>query len=332
MVGTKETLKTRPMRLSENSGLLFPTSDSIELTDLPVASRPDQLVLIDGTWPQAKAILNASPRLQRLRRFRLAPTQPGKYQIRLEPTATSLSTVEATVSALRTLEPETLHLDQLLVAFDVMIQKQLDHPAVKQEHYSGGAKNGWTFNVPKLLLGDPSKIVVAYGEANYQEPDLTRHAARRPVYWCAENLGTKKSFATAIETKNKLPESFLKHLGLSDQTFTHAMDSSTFCRSWNEFFGDAECLVTYNHGSIRLLKTVFESNLPEQGSSLKSLSSFVTLKSINFAGISCRSLPELNSSLGIPAPKVSLNAPRASRRLSGTIELLNYVRSSIGPH
>ena len=38
------------------------------------------------------------------------------------------STLEATVAALRCLEPETLGLEQLIAAFDFMIATQLSHP------------------------------------------------------------------------------------------------------------------------------------------------------------------------------------------------------------
>ena len=79
---------------------------------------------------------------------------------------TSLSTVEAAVEALREIEPETEGLDCLLKSFYGMVQRQLDHPKVGRGHYSGGPRTGRTSNIPGQLLGDPSSIVVVYGEGS----------------------------------------------------------------------------------------------------------------------------------------------------------------------
>ena len=325
--GTKRTLAQKELKIADGAGLLFPTSDSIELAKVPPDSRPTQLVIIDGTWSQAKSLVNGLPQLSELPRYHLAPTEPGQYRIRLEPTDTSLSTVEATVAALKSLEPETADLDKLLVAFETMVQKQLEHPAVDESvHYSGGPISGETFNIPKQLGIDPEKIIVCYGEACYRESGQPRNVKRKPVYWCAENLGTGAEFSTAIKSENPITETFAKHLGLPPSEFQGAIELSEFYWRWIDFCGEAELLVAYNQGTFRLIEPIDGSQPPKF-----TLRSICFPDSIGFG----KSLPELIEALGIgdcdtvdeiADPK---SKGRAYRRMKSSIKLVRFLRRSL---
>jgi len=82
--GTKKTIAQKELAIAPDAGLLFPSRDSIEIGELDPDQRPSQLVVIDGTWSQAKSLHRALPQLQSLPTYKLAPTQPGQYRIRLE--------------------------------------------------------------------------------------------------------------------------------------------------------------------------------------------------------------------------------------------------------
>jgi DTW domain-containing protein YfiP len=105
------------------AALLFPGHDAPPLrADAPLSA----LVVVDGTWPTARRLLRDNAWLQQLPRVRLDPARPGRYRIRRAPRpAYQLSTIEAVVEALRILEPDTRGLDDLLAAFDRMIERQL---------------------------------------------------------------------------------------------------------------------------------------------------------------------------------------------------------------
>ncbi len=113
--------------LKPGAVLLYPGPGVALLQDLPADRRPEQLVILDGTWNHVKTLLRDLPVLHSLPCYQLAPTAPSRFRIRLEPSAACLSTVEATVAALRILEPHTPGFDQLLNAFDQMIARQLTH-------------------------------------------------------------------------------------------------------------------------------------------------------------------------------------------------------------
>src|SRR3954468_16996079 len=70
------------LRLKPRAGLLFPGPTALLVSDLTFEQRPEQLVVLDGTWHQAKTLVRAIPALQSLPRYRLAPTVPSRYRIR----------------------------------------------------------------------------------------------------------------------------------------------------------------------------------------------------------------------------------------------------------
>jgi len=55
---------------SPNSVLVYPSKTAVNIEELPPVSElsdPYNLILIDGTWPQAKAIYHRTPQLHKLR-------------------------------------------------------------------------------------------------------------------------------------------------------------------------------------------------------------------------------------------------------------------------
>jgi DTW domain-containing protein YfiP len=127
--GFTGTLEQR-LPLPADAAVLYPTPDAPLLDDLPRDRLPSTLVAIDGTWAHAKRLYRENGWLRDLPHVRLQPAQPSRYRIRREPRADYVSTLEAIVEALRVLEPEHARLDELLAAFDRMIDRQIAHAAV----------------------------------------------------------------------------------------------------------------------------------------------------------------------------------------------------------
>ncbi len=120
MVGHNVELAERleSMPLHDDVGLLYPGDHSRLLSGLEPDECPKQLVVLDGTWHHVKTLMRDVPRLRTLPQYRLAPAEPGRYRIRREPNDYSLSTLEATVAALKSMEPETVGVDRLMFVFD----------------------------------------------------------------------------------------------------------------------------------------------------------------------------------------------------------------------
>lgn len=81
---------------AEGSWALFPSAQPT-----PVGSvRPARIVVPDGTWQQARRMMQRVPALQRLPRLSLPPAQPVP-RMRRPPVAGGMSTLEAIAEALR---------------------------------------------------------------------------------------------------------------------------------------------------------------------------------------------------------------------------------------
>jgi DTW domain-containing protein YfiP len=80
------------------------------------------VVLLDGTWSQAKTLWWRNPWLLKLHRIVLDPPRPAKLgRLRREPRREALSTIEAAALALRHLEPGPAATDALTAALDKML-------------------------------------------------------------------------------------------------------------------------------------------------------------------------------------------------------------------
>ncbi len=267
-----EQLAEMQLPIKPTAGLLYPSRDARLLHQIPPEELPEQLVVIDGTWHQAKTLYRDVEVLRSLPCFALAPTTPGKYQIRLEPDDASLSTVEAIAAAIRQMEPENADVDRLLDGFYAMIEKQLAHP---QANYSGEtvqSKRPPNLNVPKTLLSDENSIVVFYAEATplqftTGEQWANVKAKRRahplpPVYVCAQriSLGDSKAsvaaadqFVRQIQPREALTPVGLRHMGLQVEDFETAVSIEAFRNQWDSFLQPNDRLVAYHSSSIGLL-------------------------------------------------------------------------------
>jgi DTW domain-containing protein YfiP len=125
--------------------VLYPGSGARDLGELRGQLGGDgrrlTIILIDGTWHQAKCMLRGSRILSGLPQVAFSPRSPSRYRIRVQPRQLCLSTAEAAHEVLDLLEPEGAspgaprpH-DSLLRAFDWMVQFQIDtaarNPAVR---------------------------------------------------------------------------------------------------------------------------------------------------------------------------------------------------------
>jgi DTW domain-containing protein YfiP len=241
--------------LHPGAGLLYPGPDAALLAELPAGKRPKQLVVLDGTWHHAKTLVRDIPALHGLPRFQLAPASPSRYRIRREPDALFLSTVEATVAALRVLEPGTTGLDQLLQAFDHMVERQLAHPKSEFSRHRLQRRSLTFRNIPLALLGGLENIVVAYGESAAGQPGRLGDP-HVPVYWVAQRLGTGEQFACTIRGDSQLPEYLLKHFELTPAHFATARSLSEAQSAWEAFQRPSDTVAVFNQGSARLLRQI----------------------------------------------------------------------------
>ena len=84
--------------------------------------RPSTLVVLDGSWSQARKMMQRVPQLHSLRRWSL-PAPAGRRSLRASPPG-GMSTLEAIAEALAALEGEAVGA-QLRAVHEGLVQKQL---------------------------------------------------------------------------------------------------------------------------------------------------------------------------------------------------------------
>jgi hypothetical protein len=106
--------------------LIYPgdkACDVSELANVPVAP----LLFIDASWRRSRKIMHALPWLADLPRYAFKPSIQSRYRIRQQPTQSALSTLEAIVCVLQTLETEPERFDRLLDTMDWVINQQIKY-------------------------------------------------------------------------------------------------------------------------------------------------------------------------------------------------------------
>lgn len=122
--------------------LVYPGTGARPLDEL-TGARPRRLLFLDASWRKSRRILHEQPAIAALPRYCLTDVPRSRYRIRREPEPGFLSTVEAVVLALETLEREPGRYHSLLRVMDWMIDQQIRHmgEAVYRRHYRDGGED-----------------------------------------------------------------------------------------------------------------------------------------------------------------------------------------------
>ncbi|VVP04684.1 hypothetical protein PS732_03059 [Pseudomonas fluorescens] len=115
------TLLKRP---GYQARLLFPADDAQPMQAYDASDEPLLLIVPDGTWRKARKMLHLNPLLAALPRVTLAQGAVSRYRLRKAPGPGALSTIEAVVQALQTLEAPAFF-EPLLKPFEALIEGQI---------------------------------------------------------------------------------------------------------------------------------------------------------------------------------------------------------------
>jgi len=139
---------------------------------------PTSLIVVDGTWPQARKLIRANPLLSGLPRIGLVPARPGNYRIRREPSPSCLATVEAVAAVLALLEDDRGRFDAMLDAFTFMVEQQLACVASRGAPRRRAGPRPTLVPELRALAAAPEDVVLLHGEANAH--GLEERAPGRP--------------------------------------------------------------------------------------------------------------------------------------------------------
>ena len=124
-----------PRNSQGSSYVLFPSATSLTCDQVHLGPN-STLILLDGTWSQARKLMRLTPDLQSLPRISFAKPYSSRYRIRKQPKEGCLSTIEALAYFLYesslNCDPDEAksRLEQaykLLKAFELMVEKQIEY-------------------------------------------------------------------------------------------------------------------------------------------------------------------------------------------------------------
>ena len=241
----------------DSTAILFP-DDCARPFEAWQAKPPKRLVVLDGTWSQAKKLLTSNPRLAALPKLSFQPAEPGRYRIRKEPTDQHLSTIEATAAVLGALEGDVDAYRALLQPFDAMVETQLgfldragrDPSGSASRHASRSARRGTRasrrFEELLPLLQRPQRLVVVYAEANAHPravrdagaPELLHLVACRPLIDASTSDDVGARLDVRVKPTRSLHDTVLERLGLERQDLEGGVDVDVALERFRAFLGD----------------------------------------------------------------------------------------------
>lgn len=234
--------------------LLWPGPDARDLETSPPEGLLTLLV-VDGTWAQAKKLIKTNPAIAALPRYGLAPAAPSEYRIRRPPRAECLSTIEALANALGVLEGDPEPYRAMLTPFRAMVDAQIAYMAksTQPRFLSLERRQRRGLWVPPLALRDAGRVVVVAAETNAW-PFHSKH--RYPdeiVHWLAIRGDESGRFEAIVRPTHPLAPGVAKHTGLPDEALLTGTSRAEFLAAFTSFLRDHDTIATWGTYATRLM-------------------------------------------------------------------------------
>ena len=228
--------------------LLYPGEGAIDVASHPPPG-PVTLVVVDGTWWQARKVIRENPELATLPQYTFTPPTPSEYRIRKEPDATCVSTIEALVHVLGVLEGDRKRFHALLAPFRAMIDAQI---ACARRFQGARIRHKKSprpprRRVPPALLAHGGNLVCVSGEANAWPYGSSERAARHPeelVQWLAFRPRTGERFELVKAPRHLAPMTPV-HLALSRRALESGCTGELLRQQWRAFVRDDDVLCSW---------------------------------------------------------------------------------------
>ncbi len=237
--------------------LLFPGPRAIDLAQAQLPG-PITLVVVDGTWWQARKLLKRNTALAALPQLRFTPPAPSRYRIRREPADHCVATVEALAQVLGALEGAPDRFARLLRPFEAMIDTQIHYATnvrgARQRHAIRRARRPRRPTTSILLRERAEDVVCLHGEAN-------AWPARRPgghpaeiVHWVAHRARSGATFEAIIAPRRPLAPATSRHIRIPPECLAAGESWESFSARWAAFARPDDLICAWGRYPLDLLK------------------------------------------------------------------------------
>ncbi len=287
---------------SRPAALLYPGENAIDVGTHPPPG-PVTLVVVDGTWWQAKKLVRENPELASLPRYTFTTPTPSEYRIRKEPNDAYVSTIEALVHVLGALEGDKERFRALLLPFRAMIDAQIACEKLVGSGRVRHPKKQRPFKprVPTHLGEHAKDLVCVVGEANawpYSCPERALSLPDELVHWVAHRLSTGETFDFVIAPKNPLAPKTASYVGLSSDELARGGSMAQLFDRWRGFLRESDVICSWGRYATALF-VASGGYLPATRFDLRQVARVFTSGKVGTLEEFARSVGEPPTSLGV---------------------------------
>lgn len=244
--------------------LLYPGEGARDVLAEPPAG-PVTLVVVDGTWSQAKTVVRDNPILNALPRYAFAAPEPSQYRIRREPSPEYCSTIEALMHVLGVLEGEPARFRALLDPLRAMVDAQLacQTRAPRRPMRAPRRPRPRRWQAPDALGPRFDDLVLVTGEANAWPYRAGEDGPRDElVHWVALRPATGELFERIAAPVRPLSPSTTFHTALAEELLRGGGTIAELLEAFGRFVRPADVVGAWGTYGLSLF-TAAGGVLPE---------------------------------------------------------------------
>lgn len=291
--------------------LLYPGPGARDILREPPHG-PVTLVVVDGTWSQARTVVRDNPVLQALPRYAFATPEPSQYRIRREPRAEYVSTIEALMHVLGVLEGDPPRFRSLLDPFRMMVDTQIACQA-RAPRRRLRQPRALRRPVPDVFGQRFDDLVCVVGEANVW-PYRAGPASppEELVHWVAHRVATGETFEAIAAPEHALSPSTTFHTELTEEALRRGVPRGELIARFAQFTRPSDILCAWGHYGPNLI-VASGATLPAERLDLRTHAHRIAQRKLG-------SLEIYSALLGPPPPPLADG--RAGRRLAMLVQIV----------
>jgi DTW domain-containing protein YfiP len=306
------------------AALLYPGPGAVDVELHPPAT-DITLVVVDGTWSQAKKLVRLNPELAALPRYAFRPPNPSEYRIRREPREDYVSTLEALIHVLGVLEGDRDRFLPMLRPFRAMVDAQIAFATSSQsrrrtKHPRTRAPADPRARLPAALRDRPRDLLCVHAEANAWPYGSDERATcpEELVHWVATRPATGESFEAIVAPRHSLCAKTPWHLGIQDAELLRGMTPAALHASWARFARPTDVVCAWGSHTVALFEAV-SGTLPPARVDLRHAAR-------SYSNVAVGTMDDFRESLGLERPPPCA-AGRAGERLATLSAIASFLAS-----
>lgn len=236
--------------------LLFPGPGARDVLRDPPTT-PVTLIVVDGTWSQARSVVRRNPRLAELPRFAFEAPEPTNYRIRKEPRAEYVSTLESLVHVLGALEGDARRFRALMRPMNAMVDAQIAAKARAALPRSARPRPRLApfDRLPRAVRERYDDLVLVFADANAWPYDTPGHLlGDELVHWVAHRPATGDTFAFVVAPRHPLAPEAPRHTELSAGRLLSGGTLDELFKSFAAFTRESDVIASWGARGVQMFR------------------------------------------------------------------------------